>query len=286
MDVYEIVNERILKLLETGTNPWHKPWQSAATSAPRNAITGRQYNGINVLMLGFSPYEHPLWATFNQIKAAGGAVKKGAKSTPAVFWKITQHKDESTGEIDAVPMLRYYNVFNVDQTEGLEIERPTVPAGYQHDPIASCEAIVNGMPNRPSIATGGGIACYSPTFDAINMPARSAFPKVEEYYSTLMHELVHSTGHASRLARKDAFGGGFGSDKYGREELVAEMGAAYLCAAGGIVDATVDNSAAYLAGWAKKIREDKRAVVVAAGAAQKAVDFILGRGKVEATVES
>ncbi len=280
-DVYEIINEQILALLEAGTNPWRKPWHAAAQLPPQNLMSRKAYRGLNVLLLGLSPFESPYWLTFNQARAAGGNVKKGEKSRLVTFWKMFQADDRTTGEKKNVPMLRYYRVFNADQCEGVATPKLEVPS-FEHNPIDAAERIAAAMPNAPQIATEDTRqAYYSPKKDVVNMPPRDRFETAEGFYEVLFHELTHSTGHASRLGRD--LSGTFGETAYGREELIAEMGSAYLCGLAGITESTITNAAAYLDSWRKVIKEDKRAVVVAAGAAQRAVDFITGATAEETT---
>jgi antirestriction protein ArdC len=183
-----------------------------------------------------------------------------------------------------VPFLRYYSVFNVGQCEDIPADKIPVQNGSQrqHCPITAAESIVAAMPKQPEIKHGGGRACYSPSLDIVTMPKPENFTSGQDYYSVLFHELTHSTGHASRLNRKGISGedgewSAFGSTPYAREELVAEMGAAFLSGQAGIVERTLDNSAAYIQSWLARLKEDRRLIVQAAAAAQKAADFILNK---------
>jgi antirestriction protein ArdC len=272
--VYEIVTEKILAALEQGTVPWRKPWQAGI---PRNAITNRPYSGINALLLGTTPYSDPRWLTFKQCSAKGGKVRKGEKSTLVVFWKIQDVSKEEDGEIaeKQIPLLRYYLVFNVEQCDGLDLPKLET---RKVDAIAEAEAIITNMPNPPSIAHDGGArAFYRPQLDSIHLPTRSRFDSTGEYYSTLFHELSHSTGHQSRLNRQTLTEVvPFGSETYSKEELVAEFGAAFLCGHAGI-ETTLDNSAAYIKGWLKTLRSDPKLAIIAASQGQKAADHILGQ---------
>ncbi|MFA5762786.1 MAG: zincin-like metallopeptidase domain-containing protein [Bacilli bacterium] len=271
MNLYEVITDKIVKALEQGTVPWRKPWK---TTAPKNAVTKKLYRGINVLLLGMGQYGSPHWATFRQIASMGGSVKKGEHGTLVVYSSRFKVQDRKTGEEKELPFLKQYSVFNLEQTNGIELpdERSANPVM----PIGRCEKIVGSMPKPPSIALDGGSrAFYRPITDSVSLPLQRCFESAEEYYSTLFHELVHSTGHSSRLARKGvAEAVNFGSDTYGNEELIAEIGAAFLCGQAGIDCKTLDNSAAYVAGWLKTIRADKKIVVIAAAQAQKAVDYI------------
>lgn len=282
MSVYEIVTEKILALLEQGEIPWKKPWK---TSGPaRNLISKRQYNGINQFMLNCSPHSSPYWLTFKQAQEKGGHIRKGEKSTLVIFWKwINTVSQPSEGTMDTdqqskltkIPMLRYYNVFNLDQVEGI-----SAPAEEQtkikFTPIERAEQIIDKMQNRPDIQYGGDRACYSPHLDYIKLPSKDVFRTAEEFYSTAFHELSHATGHQSRLARKGitetAY---FGSHSYSQEELVAEFGASMLCGHAGIEQTTLENSAAYIQGWLRVLKGDKKLAIIAAGQAQKAADYIL-----------
>jgi antirestriction protein ArdC len=273
-DVYQIITDRILALLDAGVNPWRKPWHAAAWKPPQNLLSRRPYRGVNVLLLGLSPYSSPYWVSFKQALQAGGSVKKGEKASLAVFWKLYDKTDkENPSQRERIPVLRYYHVFNVEQCEGVAYPQPEDVPSFPHDPIAEAERIAAGMPQPPTIThTEERRAFYRQETDTVNIPPLARFDKAAEYYSTLFHELTHATGAKDRLARK--LGSPFGSIDYGREELIAEMGSAYLCGLAGILDQTEDNSAAYLDGWRAIIKQDRRAVVLAAGAAQKAVDYI------------
>ena len=274
-DVYQIITDRILALLDSGVNPWRKPWRAAAYKPPQNLLSRRPYRGINVILLGLSPYASPYWMSYRQTLQAGGHVKKGEKSSLAVFWKLFDKADQTDpSKRERIPVLRHYNVFNVEQTEGVEYPKAEVPT-FTHDPIAEAERIAHAMPQPPTITNADERrAFYRQETDTVNVPPLARFEKAAEYYSTLFHELTHATAHPSRLNRKTEGPQGFGSVNYGREELIAEMGSAYLCGKAGILDETADNSAAYLDGWRALIKADRRAVVLAAGAAQKAVDYI------------
>jgi len=279
MEVYQKITDRIIQLLEQGDVPWRKPWSGGPAAHPKNLNTGKPYRGINVFMLHAAGYESPWWLTFKQARGRGGHVRKGEKGWPVVFWKfheVGSTDDDGKATTKAIPLLRQYTVFNVDQCD--DIEAPAAPGvkTFDFDPIASAEGVVANMPKRPTIGHGENRAYYRPSTDAVNMPKPERFSLPTEYYSTLFHELTHATGHTSRLDRKlDTRLAAFGTADYSREELVAEMGAAFLCGHAGI-DQTLDNSAAYIGGWLKRLRNDKRLVVTAAAQAQKAADFILG----------
>ena len=281
--IYDLITDRIIALLEQGVIPWRKPWD-AASGAPRNLVSGKAYRGINAMLLASLGFSFPWFLTFNQAKALGGAIRRGAHGFPVVFWKFLEAvagpdgEDERTGSKDRVPLLRYYTVFNLDQTEGIPAEKIPAQEARRFDPIEACQRIVDGMPQRPEIRhTTEARAYYRPSTDSVTMPLRESFHSAAEYFSTLYHELTHSTGALNRLARKSlADWAPFGTADYSREELVAEMGAGFLCAHAGIESATLENSAAYIRSWLQVLKDDRRAVIVAAGQAQKAADFILG----------
>jgi antirestriction protein ArdC len=276
--VYQILTDQILKMIENGTAPWLKPWK--ASDPPRN-ISGRTYRGINTFMLNMvqvmKGYPESVWLTYNQIKAAGGTIKAGEEKahTPVYFWNWVKRTDES-GEESTFPIFRFFLVYNIAQVDGIELPpheaREAVPV------LDACEAIVNGMPNRPEIRYGGERACYIPTIDKINIPHRETFDSAESFYATLFHELAHSTGHKSRLNRKEIDQPSyFGSHEYSREELVAELAACFLSAEAGIAPKVIENTAAYLDGWSRALRSDPHLFATAAARAQKAADYILNR---------
>lgn len=275
--VYQIVTDRILAELAKGVVPWLKPWRNDG-SLPTNLVSKKPYRGANLFLL---PREYPTnyFVSFRQCKGLGGRVRKGERAHLVVFWKFLKQTDQETGEPTGrdIPMLRYYNVFNVDQCEGLDLSK--IPEVELSDipTLDRCEATVDGMPNPPEIKEGDAFACYYPAIDMVNMPQRGLFKSSESYYKTLFHELVHSTGHESRLDRMtDRISYARGSQDYSREELVAEMGAAFLAGQCGIdTEEETKQSASYIDSWRRKISEDPKLVVTAAGRAQKAADYIL-----------
>ena len=285
-DVNSIITDRLCALLEAGTVPWRKPWRVANGQLPTNFKSKKAYRGINIFMLLCAPFECPYWASFKQVTELGGNVVKGSKGYSVVFWSRVPKKDKTgkplvngAGKPEMTFLLRYYTVFNLEQTEGIAWQKPVVQEVTEFQAIESAQKIVDGMPNAPEIRHEGSRACYSPAIDIVYMPKRETFTGIPEYYSTLFHELTHATGHSKRLARK-GFGTGeaspFGSDTYGKEELVAEMGASFLCGNAGILHNTISNSASYCANWLKALRSDSKLIVSAAAQAQKASDYILG----------
>jgi len=282
--VYEIITERILEKLEAGTVPWHKPW--SAGGAPRNLVSGKEYRGVNIFVLGCQGFTSPYWLTFKQAKQLGGSVRKGERGTPCILWKWINRSDENAESGDTetkqIPLIRYYNVFNIEQCDGLTHKRLEARAEERapFNPIEAAEAIVSGYPEPPAIAHDGrGSAYYRPATDSIHLPEQETFDSEAHYYATLFHEMTHSTGHESRLARTGVTNRiRYGSHEYSQEELVAEMGAAFLAAEAGIdSEAVMDNSASYVASWMERLRSDPKLVVLAGAQAQKAVDHILDR---------
>ena len=281
-DVYQIITDQILAKLESGTIPWRKPWSSVKASGgtrPRN-LEGRCYSGSNWFLLGMLDYQTPIFGTYKMIQAAGGQVRKGEKGIPVVYWKMLDCKDEKEpSKVKKVPMLRYYMVFNVEQCDGLNLPEPEPMAPF--DPIQDAEAIWNRYAGKPSLKHGGDRACYIPALDSIHLPEPGTFIDPASYYNTLFHEMGHSTGHESRLNRELSQV----QEKYSREELIAELSAAFLSAQCGL-DSTLDQSAAYIANWLGFLKSDPKAFVLAAGKAQKAADRILGITKTESAIEA
>lgn len=280
---YEIITDQILKALEDGTVPWNKPWNATGYkhNHPTNLVSKKGYRGINYFLLAFAPFNSPYWLTFNQCRKLKGKVKKGSHGTPIVFWKMIDTKEinDKTGLPNKIPFMRYYTVFNSEQCEDLDISKLENPADFEDldfNPIEECETIVDGMPKKPVIEHGGSRAFYRQSADLVGMPEQKDFKSVPEYYGTLFHELAHSTKHEKRLDRNGKGFLDFGDvDAYSKEELVAEMTAAFLCAIAGIDNKTIENSAAYIKSWSSKLKEDKKMVVEAAQKAQKAADYIL-----------
>jgi antirestriction protein ArdC len=282
--VYSYVTERIVGLMEKGTIPWERPWQGGGINDPVN-ITGRRYNGCNFFLLSILGFSKPVFLTFNQIKKAGGTIKKGQEKrhAPVYYWKWLEKTDATTGKLTKFPMLRYFLVWNIEQVEGVELpkklRKDATTEAREFNPIEAAEAIVAGYPNRPTMSHVGSMACYIPSQDAVQMPDRTTFKDENFYYSTLFHELGHSTGHGSRLNRKEVTDPiSFGSHSYSQEELVAELTAAFLSAESGINNENTErNTVAYLQSWIAKLKGEPKWFMIAAGKAQKAADMILNR---------
>lgn len=284
--IYDMVTEKVvveiekaIKAIENGEigiAPWKRPWFQ--NGIPQNLITKKPYRGMNVFLLSLMGYSSPYFVTFNQAKKLGGKVKTGEKGMPVIFWKwIVVDKDNDGNKLDkpkSIPFLRYYTVFNVSQCEGFEDKIPQAKI-REFNPIQDAERIIEAMPNKPMIKHDEDRAYYSPKLDFVNMPKHELFDSDTEYYSVCFHELIHSTGHQSRLNRKEITEmDGFGSHAYSVEELVAEMGAVFLCNEVGI-ESTFENSLAYLKSWLATFKNDTKMLIMASGRAQKATDYIL-----------
>jgi antirestriction protein ArdC len=274
-DVYQMVTARIIAELEQGVVPWKKPWTEAGP--PMNLISRKPYRGINVLLLASLGYKRNFFLSFNQIENMGVRIKEGERGHMVVFWKWVEKEDwENPGKMKRIPFLRYYKVFNVDQCEGM-LKDMVPEVVIPNDPIQACEDIIDNMPQRPEIVFREPQAYYHPGLDYVNMPEIGTFIDCTHYYNTLFHELIHSTGHESRLNRKEIMDKNpFGSESYSIEELTAEMGAAYLKSFAGIASNKFRHNASYIQGWLNKLRNDSRFIVYAATQAQRATDFILG----------
>jgi antirestriction protein ArdC len=272
-DLYQQITDKMIAALEAGAAPWIRPWKNDRSGGdmPHNAVSKRSYHGINVALLWMAEaangYTSPQWLTFRQAEQLGGNVRKGEKGTQIIFWRFRGVKDSETGEIKQIPMMRTYYVFNVAQCEEIELRaskpRPVIGPTEIDERIARTGASINH---------GGDVACYIQSRDAIHMPNRSAFRSLDHYHGTLLHELTHWTGHASRCARD--LSGRFGNQAYAAEELIAEMGSAFLCARFGVPLEGLQH-ADYLASWIKVLRNDNRAIFTAAKAAQVAADYVL-----------
>jgi antirestriction protein ArdC len=281
--IHTIVTERMIAALQRGTIPWRKPWQATA-GQPRSMSTGQPYRGVNLFLLaltaGEEGYASPFWGTYRQIDGLGGQVRRGEHSTLVVFWKQTQteQRDPHTGEttIKTLPVLRYYRVFNAAQADHLP-ER-FHPAPGERREIAEPQALLDRyLAHGPRLVhVAGDRADYHPATDTIHLPLPAQFRTGEDYYATAFHEAGHSTGHPSRLNRPGIAGfDHFGSGRYAREELTAQMASSILCAQTGIDNpATFGNSASYIANWLTALGNDHKLVITAAAQAQRACDLI------------
>lgn len=285
-DVYSRITNQIIEALEQGVKPWTQPWNAAHAAGHVSRPlrhNGQPYAGINVLTLWASAmtghYAAPIWMTFKQAIELGGHVRKGEKGSPVVYADTMRRTetDDATGDETerAIPFLKAYTVFNVEQIEGLP-EHFHALAHASRNPderIAGAETFFAAT--RADIRHGGDSAYYSPALDYIQMPPFEAFRNAQAYYATLAHEATHWTRHTTRLDR-DFGRKKFGDDGYAREELVAELGAAFLCADLGLKLEDRADHAAYIGHWLSVLKDDKRAVFAAAAHAQRAADY-LGR---------
>lgn len=286
MDIYGIITDRLVAEMESGIIPWHKPWVGGV-NAPVKHISGEPYSLLNQLLLG-EPGEY---LSYKQCQNEGGHVKKGAKSRIVVFWTMLQRdKKDKDGHVvigkdgnpakETIPFLKYSNVFHIRDCEGIKPKWGEDISGKSEvEASAEAEEIATTYLDREKITLRHleqGRAYYSPATDSITLPLMKQFTASAEYYSTLFHEMTHSTGHPSRLNRLDK-AAAFGNEEYSKEELCAELGAAFLLSHVGIeTPESFKNNAAYLQNWLKALKNDKRMIVSAAGKAEKAVNFILG----------
>ena len=275
-DLHADITARILAQIDAGVVPWRQPWSTqGAGRMPRNAISGRAYSGVNVPLLWGEAlekgYASPRWLTFKQALEAGGTVRKGEKSSLVVFVSAIERDDED-GKARRIPFLKSFHVFNVAQCDGIAVDPIDTPAPVNadaRDALADAFVAATGVDLRH----GEGRAYYRPADDFVMLPDFASFTSSDAYYSTLFHELTHWTGTAARLGRRLTVAP-FGSPAHAAEELVAELGAAFLCAEFGFDD--LDQSASYLDHYARLLRADNRAFMRAASAASKGVDYLRG----------
>ena len=275
MDVYEIITNKVIENLEKGVIPWKKPW--IGTKGAYNRITGKPYSMLNQMVLEHSGE----YLTFNQINALGGKVKKGGKSEVVFFFKMVEvekEKDDGEKDVKKFPVLRYYRVFHISQTEGIEpLKLEDVNVNAEDDGF---DTVKNAVKNYISsahigyVASARSCACYNPTTDIIEIPKEKQFYNMNEYYSTFFHEIIHSTGHETRLNRD--IRNKFGDEKYAKEELIAELGSVFLNNHYGIETGdTFDNSTAYIQSWLTALKNDKHLIVSASTQAEKAANYVL-----------
>ena len=285
-DTYQAVTDRIIAALERGVVPWRRPWHSMNQGAARNVRNGRPYRGINVFLLALAAleggYSDPRWGTYKAISEAGGQVRRGEHGTRVILWKAVKKTVEGSNgdpEERGYMLLREYTVFNVEQADGIE-PLPEVEL-TEHERNERGEELIRGYVRDidhvdnpgPPLTFGGDRAVYMIDRDIVRVPELGAFDGASEFYSTVFHELTHSTGHQKRLGRIEP--ALLGTDPYAKEELVAEMGAAMLAGLAGI-DTTQENSAAYIGSWLRRLKDNRKLVVQAAAQAQKAADLICG----------
>lgn len=277
--IYQKITNLIIDKLNQGIVPWQKTWR---TQYPKNFVSNLEYKGINSMILGLSDYESSYWLSFKQCKDLGGSIKKGEQSSMVVFWKpivriSDKELDESSADIQF--LLRYYYVWNTDQCfipDEILSKKHTTPEPPR---ILTAEQVIDSYTDPPEIKFNNTISCprYLPRIDKIEIHSIDQFRSSEDYYAALFHELVHSSGAKHRLCRRgitDTIQ--FGSENYSKEELVAEIGASYLCNISGIQN-TIDNHASYIGNWLKALKNDQRMIFIAASQAQKACDYILNK---------
>lgn len=292
ISLYEEVTNRIIAMIENGVAPWRKTWSTYGLA--RNYVSGRPYTGINYLLMNNTRHNIPYFLTFNQVKELGGKVKKGAQAEMVIYFKVfCKDSDDNTltleeanarrlkgEEIKALRFIRYYSVFNVSDIEEVELDlnRFNEAKLTDNERIERCEQIIRNIPKPLELKQiDANRAYYHPTLDYINMPDIKQFESSEHYYATYFHELIHSTGHSTRLARPEILDySGFGTTPYSKEELVAEIGASFLSSFTQIdYDSVYLNSASYLTGWLKVLKQDSKFIFKVSAEAQKAVEYIL-----------
>jgi antirestriction protein ArdC len=283
--IYEEITEKIIDALEAGVAPWSRPWETAQFGEHRNAVTNRSYRGINIMLLNLATtgkgYVDPRWLTFRNAEVLGGHVRKGEKGVGVVFWKFltvtetenaNQDRSENGDDKKIIPLTRMYTIFNAEQCEGLELtplEKPVgIAVGIESKNNEDAEKILS----LPNLKHGGDKAYYSQARDLIVMPVKETFENLEFFYSTFYHEILHWTGHPNRLNRK--FGTRFGDHDYAFEELVAEIGAAFLGAGTGVPFENMRHPE-YINFWLQILKKDTKAIFTAGAKAQGAADFVL-----------
>lgn len=293
-DIYQEVTDRIVELLEQGTAPWHKPWGSSALA--QNYESKNVYTGINMVLFNLVYADpEPYYLTFNQVKKLGGKVKKGSKARQVVYFNVL-HKDadgksineeqakakrNAKEEVKVIPYIKTYNVFNIADIENIDFDIPAQVLRPENERLEQCEAILQNMPNAPKFkpTKEQRRAYYVPSLDEIHLPMLERFERSEAYYNTFYHEAIHATGHASRLAREGiATKTDYGTDIYAFEEIIAELGASFLCGITKINrEVIIENNAAYVASWVRRLKDDKKLIFRAAAKAKQAVEYILDK---------
>lgn len=293
-NIYDKITEKIIAQLENGIVPWHKPWMGATGCGCVSYTTGRPYSLLNQMLLEHRAGEY---LTYNQIQAEGGRIKKGEQAHMVVFWSFVNKYeyeavcDENGDQLDGdkgvrsvivgqIPILKAYQVWHIDQTEGIKPKWNNEVRKFEHEPIEEAEVVAACYIGREGIKLeieNDDRACYSPILDRVRIPQMQQYPVREEYYSTLFHELTHSTGHAKRLNREGiASVHFFGDAGYSKEELIAEMGSAFVLQLLGIdCEKAFKNSVAYIQSWLRALKNDKRMIVSAAAKAEQAAKMIM-----------
>jgi len=275
--IAEIVTSKIIAELEKGNCIWLKSWKNN----PISHQTKKPYTGINHWILNLQSmekeYKDNLWLTYKQATRLKGNVKKGEHGTPIIFFQMVEYKDKDNAEkIKSIPLLRYFNVFNISQTENI-----TVPDWFdnkENNQIMEAESIYNNMQNKPELKHGGEKSAYYPTDDYIQIPDITKFKNSNAYYATLYHEMIHATGNEKRLNRN--IKNIFGDQEYSKEELTAEMGSSILNHHAGInTEELLKNNAGYIQSWLKILKDDKSLIIKASSQAEKAVKYILNENQ-------
>ena len=282
MNVYEMITKRIIEQLESGVIPWHKPWTGTKNGA-YNRVSMKPYSILNQMLLQHSGE----YATFKQWTEAGGHIRKGAKSEIVTFWKLQQVEEEEedgTKVKKTIPLLRYYNVFHISQVDGV-VPKEKLEL-QEHEPIEEAESIKRKYMEREHLQIYERItdkAFYAPTLDYIEVPCKEQYEHIEEFYSTLFHEIVHSTGHRKRLNRQESGASArFGSATYSKEELTAEIGSAMILNRLGIeTEKTFKNSSAYVQNWLQVLRNDNKFIISASSKSEKAVKYIFNESDLQ-----
>ncbi len=273
-EIYAAITEKIIANLEC-CGSWQQMWRTVSPVS----LNGHIYRGINRLMLANDHFQSRVYGTFPQIRSNGGSVRKGEKSTLVVFWKRLQSTDPVTLEEKTKYLLRYYHVFNTDQAHFDEIGKQKIEkmnGTAPGQPVMEAEQIIQGFRDAPKIIfdQSDNAPCYYPSIDEIHVPPMATFTTVEAFYRVLYHEGIHSTMHESRLNRPEGRGNKFGDENYTKEELVAELGSAFLANMAGFSD--LQNTSAYIRNWSGHLRDNNKLIVWAASRAEKAAVYILG----------
>jgi len=273
-DNYQVITDRILELMEEHGTNWCRPWKTHGKGQPMglpySMSTGDAYQGINSVLLWAADYDDLRWGTYKAWQAKGAQVRKGEKGTQVIWWNLLEKKDELTGKVEKIPCLKVFSVFNAQQCDNVPQEEKPEPLPLP-ERNARVDAFIAGT-GADVRKDAQGRAFFVPSQDFIGMPDLSLFDDAEGYYSTLLHELTHWTGHKSRLDRDQS--DGFGGTDYAKEELIAELGSVFLCADLGVEDQPQANHAKYLNSWMQGLKDDKKLIISAASKAKKAVQFL------------
>jgi antirestriction protein ArdC len=296
-DLCESITNRIINGLQDGHVPWRNPIKEGVPTLPTNLISGKEYTGINVLLLSMADFTSNFWCTYNQACSAGGSIKPGSESTPIVFWNIRVSHKRTKETIDhqtylnlpknqkldftVKPFGQYYSLFNADQIDGLELPPPVRNLSLNQK-MTECENIVAEYSDKPKIIFKPCVPHYAPAVDEIRMPNLNEYRDSESFYSILFHEMAHSSGHTSRLNRPGVTLEKieFGTESYALEELIAEICSSFLCGLAQIENTVLDNNISYINNWISVLNNDKYMIVKAASQAQRAFNYITKGGSI------